>query len=76
MAGAISHVSSPDWANCIEHVIKKDKMCQLERLVDTLMEPFTIDLGNNGDSSVAEWERTIILYYQNKQLHNIRGLAN
>lgn len=52
---AIQNVSHIHWQKCIEHVIKEEaKMCNLDGIMDDLIEPIIISLGADGDTSSSE----------------------
>lgn len=55
LLSAIANVTSEVWMKCEHHIIKEeDKMCNLDGLIDDVMEPFIISL-ENGDSSDSDF---------------------
>lgn len=49
---ALLHVTATNWKNCVEHVIKEEeKMYKLDHIMDDLVEPLLISVGNSSDES-------------------------
>lgn len=52
---AVESVTSADWQKCVHHVIKEEeKMCRLDGIMDSVIEPLIISVGSDDDSSFSE----------------------
>lgn len=52
LENAIKNVTSEKWRNCVKHVIEEEKkMSTLDGLIDILVEPLIISVGNDSDTS-------------------------
>lgn len=52
---ALENVTSLNWKNCVDHVIKEEgKMCKLNGIMDNLIEPFIISVNADSDTSSSE----------------------
>ncbi|XP_072401042.1 uncharacterized protein [Diabrotica undecimpunctata] len=55
LQASLDNIHSTDWSNAISHVIKvEDDMWRLDGMVDTVIEPVTIQLGSNDSDSSTD----------------------
>lgn len=48
---AVQNVAVENWKKCVEHVIKEERrMSELDGLIDDIIEPFIISVGNDSSS--------------------------
>lgn len=56
---AVENVTNIQWKNCVEHIIKEEeKMCKLDGIMDTIIEPLIISVGTASDISSSESSNT------------------
>ncbi|XP_072400186.1 uncharacterized protein [Diabrotica undecimpunctata] len=54
---ALENVTTTHWQNCVNHILKvEEKMCKLDGIMDSVIEPLIIPIGNDSNTSSSEDE--------------------